>query len=71
MTDRDIRKGGYYRHKTFGVLRITGHFFEGGRADRRKVYDGAKPGDTCNYNAMACEFTAAATEAEWRSQQPA
>jgi hypothetical protein len=68
MTDAEIKKGGHYRTRHFGILRIVGHFFEGGKHDRRKVYDGAKPGDSCNYNVMACELTGCASESEWRSQ---
>jgi len=68
VTDKEIRTHGYYLHDHFGILRIVDRFKEGHKYDRHTVYIGVKPGDPCSYNAMAYEFTQAATREQWEAQ---
>jgi hypothetical protein len=65
MTEADVKLHEYYRHPHFGVLRIDGHFWEGEKPDRYKVYFARRRHSGTTYNVMASELTGAATEAEW------
>lgn len=68
MKDSEVRKNRHYVHPHFGILRIVGHFMEGERGSRRKVYEGQKPHDNCNYNFTADELTREATVTEFFGQ---
>lgn len=65
MTESEVKVGGYYAHAHFGPLRIDGHFWEGEKPDRYKVFFARRRDSGTSYNVMASELSAPVSEAVW------
>jgi hypothetical protein len=65
MTEADVKVGKYY-DSSFGPVRVDGHFMEGPKGERYKVYFTRRADSGTSYQMTASEMTGEVTETEWR-----